>query len=118
LIAWLRTSLLIGSFAVALYNSTHLRSPVNYMAMVYAIISVIAVFYAGSIYQQRCRRISSKWPGHFGATGSSVGHEGCADVLLDELYGPAVLSVLLFAAVLANFIIRGAPSAIALLPPC
>lgn len=108
LIAWLRTALLVGSFAIALYNSTHLNSPINYMAMIYAVISIIAVFYAGYMYNRRCRQITEKHAGHFGALEMLYLHKQGFDDRTDELYGPAVLSVLLFAAVLANFIIRGA----------
>ncbi|KAL7005582.1 hypothetical protein EMMF5_004827 [Cystobasidiomycetes sp. EMM_F5] len=63
--SWLRVALLLGSFALALFNGGDKIG--RQMGIVYALISILAVY---------------------------------------ELYGPTAICVLLFAAVLANFIIR------------
>jgi len=85
--SWLRVSLLLGSFALALFNGGDEIG--RNMGIVYALISIGAVVYSWAMFQRRSHRIRNTYAGHF-----------------DELYGPVIICVLLFAAVLANFIIR------------
>ncbi|KIK16884.1 hypothetical protein PISMIDRAFT_30813 [Pisolithus microcarpus 441] len=88
-IAWLNTAILIGTLALALFNAS--EEPVGRrFAYVYAAISVGVVIYGFALYQSRVSMIRKRDPGHY-----------------DAIVGPVVVSVLLFFAVLANFIIRG-----------
>lgn len=87
-IAWLNTAILIGTLALALFNAS--EEPVGRrFAYVYAAISVGVVIYGFALYQSRISMIRKRDPGHY-----------------DAIVGPVVVSVLLFFAVLANFIIR------------
>ncbi|KAI6125034.1 hypothetical protein EDD16DRAFT_1724730 [Pisolithus croceorrhizus] len=86
-IAWLNTAILIGTLALALFNAS--EEPVGRrFAYVYAAISVGVVIYGFALYQSRISMIRKRDPGHY-----------------DAIVGPVVVSVLLFFAVLANFII-------------
>ncbi|KAI6168123.1 hypothetical protein EDD17DRAFT_1532027 [Pisolithus thermaeus] len=87
-IAWLNTAILIGTLALALFNAS--EEPIGRrFAYVYAAISVGVVIYGFALYQSRISMIRKRDPGHY-----------------DAIIGPVVVSVLLFFAVLANFIIR------------
>ncbi|CAD6567153.1 MAG: hypothetical protein CYPHOPRED_001461 [Cyphobasidiales sp. Tagirdzhanova-0007] len=85
--SWLRVSLLLGSFALALFNGGDKLG--RSMGLVYAVISLASVAYSWAMFQRRSHRIRTTYAGNH-----------------DELYGPVIICVLLFAAVLANFILR------------
>ncbi|KAK9894884.1 hypothetical protein P389DRAFT_196961 [Cystobasidium minutum MCA 4210] len=85
--SWIRVALLLGSFALALFNGGDKIG--SRMGMVYAIISIVMIVYAWYMHIRRSNRIRAAYAGNF-----------------DEPYGPVGVCVLLFAAVLANFIVR------------
>ncbi|KAF7424121.1 hypothetical protein PC9H_009424 [Pleurotus ostreatus] len=88
-VGWLDLSIVIGTLALALLNAS--KDPVaRNFAYVYALISVGVLIYGYSLYQHRISMIRRRDPGHF-----------------DMIAGPVVVSLLLFFAVLANFVIRG-----------
>ncbi|KAI9570554.1 hypothetical protein HD554DRAFT_2082926 [Boletus coccyginus] len=104
-LSWLNAAILIGTFAVALFNASH--DPVaRAFAYVYAALSVgvlvrssvppihiyLTTFeiYGFYLYQSRITMIRKRDPGHY-----------------DAIIGPVIVSTLLFVAVLANFVIRG-----------
>ncbi|KAF8558194.1 hypothetical protein OG21DRAFT_1433939 [Imleria badia] len=87
-LSWLTAAILIGTFAVALFNAS--RDPIaRAFAYVYAALSVGVVIYGFYLYQSRITMIRKRDPGHY-----------------DAIVGPVVISTFLFVAVLANFIIR------------
>ncbi|CAK5268369.1 unnamed protein product, partial [Mycena citricolor] len=87
-ISWLNIAVLIGTLALALFNSS--ADPIaRSFAYVYALISVGVLIYGYLLYQHRITMIRKRDPGHF-----------------DMLIGPVVVSAALFFAVLANFLIR------------
>ncbi|KAF4571575.1 hypothetical protein EYR40_008071 [Pleurotus pulmonarius] len=87
-VGWLDLSIVIGTLALALLNAS--KDPVaRNFAYVYALISVGVLIYGYSLYQHRISMIRRRDPGHF-----------------DMIAGPVVVSMLLFFAVLANFVIR------------
>lgn len=106
-ISWLRVSILIGSFALALFNSdtffkhhdqqhpgqhkdAYLSSgSVKLFGAVYAGIAVLTLLWGLYSYQRRVTLIKTKYPGNF-----------------DDLIGPPLICAALFVAVLLNFIIR------------
>ncbi|CDU25183.1 related to VTC1-subunit of the vacuolar transporter chaperone complex [Sporisorium scitamineum] len=105
-ISWLRVSILIGSFALALFNSDtffkhhndqHPGHHSNYLSSgsikafgaVYAGIAVLTLLWGLYTYQRRVTLIKTKYPGNF-----------------DHLVGPPLICAALFIAVLLNFIIR------------
>lgn len=113
-ISWLRVSLLIGSFSLAMYNSasffsTHPRHPIppgeepgpsvpwtnpnantiRSFAVVYALISIMTLGWGLFNYHRRLYLIRTKYAGDF-----------------DDLIGPPVICAALFIAVLLNFITR------------
>ncbi|KAH9886997.1 hypothetical protein C8Q73DRAFT_795024 [Cubamyces lactineus] len=87
-IAYLQTSVLIGTLALALFNASKDDIARNF-AYAYAALSVGVLVYGYAVYQHRITMIRRRDPGHF-----------------DQILGPIVISVFLFGAVLANFIIR------------
>ena len=87
-VSWLNTAVLIGTLSIALFNASEDVVARNF-AMFYALVSVGVLVYAYALYQHRISMIQRRDPGHF-----------------DNLWGPVVVSVLLFLAILANFIIR------------
>ncbi|KAF4613537.1 hypothetical protein D9613_007507 [Agrocybe pediades] len=87
-ISWLSISVLLGALALGLFNASK-DDIARTFAYVYAFISVCVMLYGYFIYQHRITMIRRRDPGHF-----------------DALAGPIVLSIALFTAVLANFIIR------------
>ncbi|KAI0034193.1 hypothetical protein K488DRAFT_77356 [Vararia minispora EC-137] len=89
-ISYLSMSILIGTLAVALFNASR-DDVARYFAYFYALVSVGILIYGYVLYQHRITKIRSRDPGHF-----------------DAIVGPVVISALLFFAVLANFIVRGA----------
>ncbi|CBQ68269.1 conserved hypothetical protein [Sporisorium reilianum SRZ2] len=105
-ISWLRVSILIGSFALALFNSDaffkdhndqHPGHHRNYLSSgsikafgaVYAGIAVMTLLWGLYSYQRRVTLIKTKYPGNF-----------------DDLVGPPLICAALFVAVLLNFVIR------------
>lgn len=113
-ISWLRVSLLIGSFSLAMYNSasffnshpsepfppgqepgpdiprtTPSGSTIRSFAIVYALISVLTLGWGLFNYHRRLYLIRTKYAGDF-----------------DDLIGPPLICAALFVAVLVNFIVR------------
>ncbi|KAL8280111.1 hypothetical protein RQP46_007441 [Phenoliferia psychrophenolica] len=87
---WLRVSLLISSFALALFNSAAVGDNVTKgMGMTYAVISLGMLGYAWTMQERRRHRIINRYSGHH-----------------DEIYGPVIVCGLIFVAVLLNFILR------------
>ncbi|TFK36658.1 hypothetical protein BDQ12DRAFT_686290 [Crucibulum laeve] len=87
-IAWLNISIILATLSLALFNASKDEIARNF-AIVYAIISVLVLVYGYALYQHRITMIRRRDPGHF-----------------DAIAGPVVLSIILFFAILANFIIR------------
>jgi len=87
-ISWLNLSVLLGTLALALFNASRDVVARNF-AYIYALISIGVLVYGFVIYQNRITMIRKRDPGHY-----------------DHIIGPVLISVLLFFAVLANFIIR------------
>ena len=105
-ISWLRVSILIGSFALALFNSDtffqhhsdqHPGHHNNYLSSgsikafgaIYAAIAILTLLWGLYSYQRRVTLIKTKYPGNF-----------------DDLVGPPLICAALFVAVLLNFIVR------------
>ncbi|KAF8910590.1 hypothetical protein CPB84DRAFT_1764084 [Gymnopilus junonius] len=93
-VSWLNISVLLAAFSLGLFNASKDDIARNF-AYTYAIISVCVLVYAYALYQHRINMIRRRDPGHF-----------------DALAGPILLSIALFTAVLANFIIRDVSFAI------
>ncbi|KAI0284810.1 hypothetical protein BC826DRAFT_1054458, partial [Russula brevipes] len=89
-VSYLNMSVLIGTLAVALYNASK-DAIARRFAVVYAGISICILVYGYAVYQHRITMIRRRDPGNF-----------------DQIAGPVIISALLFFAVLANFILRGA----------
>ncbi|KAL1739823.1 hypothetical protein HDZ31DRAFT_48737 [Schizophyllum fasciatum] len=89
-ISWLNMAVLLGTLSIALFNASK-DKVARYFAYIYALISIGTLIYGYAIYQHRITKIRRRDPGHF-----------------DAIAGPIIVSVLLFFAILANFIIRGA----------
>ncbi|KAL1753057.1 hypothetical protein FB107DRAFT_218643 [Schizophyllum commune] len=89
-ISWLNMAVLLGTLSLALFNASKDKTA-RIFAYVYALISIGVLIYGYLIYQHRITKIRRRDPGHF-----------------DAIAGPIIVSVLLFFAILANFIIRGA----------
>ncbi|GAA6028802.1 hypothetical protein JCM8097_007403 [Rhodosporidiobolus ruineniae] len=90
LLSWFRVSLLLSSFALALFNSAGLHDHASRaMGVVYALIAVGMLGYAWTMHRVRRYRIVMRYGGHH-----------------DEPYGPVLVCALIFLAVLVNFILR------------
>ncbi|KIJ51439.1 hypothetical protein M422DRAFT_43974 [Sphaerobolus stellatus SS14] len=87
-ISYLNVAILLGTFSLALFNSSKDAIARNF-AYAYAAISAGIMIYGYVVYQKRITLIRQRYPGHF-----------------DEIVGPVVICVLLFIAILANFILR------------
>ncbi|KAH9856622.1 hypothetical protein C2E23DRAFT_808317 [Lenzites betulinus] len=87
-IAYLQTSVLIGTLALALFNASKDNIARN-LAYAYAGLSVVVLVYGYAVYQHRITMIRRRDPGHF-----------------DQIIGPVLISAFLFCAVLVNFILR------------
>ncbi|PPQ63938.1 hypothetical protein CVT24_009113 [Panaeolus cyanescens] len=87
-VSWLNISILLATLALGLFNASK-DDIAQTFAFVYALISVCTLIYGYVLYQHRISMIRRRDPGHF-----------------DALAGPVVLSIALFTAVLANFVIR------------
>ncbi|GAA6010044.1 hypothetical protein JCM10207_007533 [Rhodosporidiobolus poonsookiae] len=90
LLSWFRVSLLLSSFALALFNSAGEHDAGSrWMGVLYVTIACGMLLYAWTMHRVRRYRIVMRYPGHH-----------------DEPYGPVIVCALIFVAVLANFIIR------------
>ncbi|OBZ72510.1 Vacuolar transporter chaperone 2 [Grifola frondosa] len=87
-ISYLQLSVLVGTLALALFNASKDQIARDF-AYAYAAISVGVLIYGYALYQRRITLIRKRDPGHF-----------------DQILGPVLISVCLFSAVLANFVIR------------
>ncbi|KAH9481259.1 Vacuolar transporter chaperone 1 [Psilocybe cubensis] len=87
-ISWLGISVLMAALSLGLFNASK-DDIARRFAYFYAFVSVCVLVYGYCLYQHRITLIRRRDPGHF-----------------DALAGPVILSVVLFVAVLANFIIR------------
>jgi len=87
-ISWLNVSILLATLSLGLFNASK-DDIARKFAYVYAFISVAILIYGYTLYQHRISMIRRRDPGHF-----------------VSLAGPIILSIALFSAVLANFIIR------------
>ncbi|KAF9001601.1 hypothetical protein BDQ17DRAFT_1244318 [Cyathus striatus] len=88
-VSWLNMSILLAMLSLALFNSSK-DSIATAFGITYALISVCILIYGYTLYQHRITMIRRRDPGHF-----------------DALAGPVILSIVLFTAILANFIVRG-----------
>ncbi|KAM0747107.1 hypothetical protein T439DRAFT_293232 [Meredithblackwellia eburnea MCA 4105] len=87
---WLRVSLLISSFALALFNSAADGDWVTKgMGFTYALIAIGMLGYAWTMQQKRRTRIITRFSGHH-----------------DDIWGPLFICLIIFVAVLTNFILR------------
>ncbi|KXN81284.1 Vacuolar transporter chaperone 2 [Leucoagaricus sp. SymC.cos] len=87
-VSWLNIAVVLATLSLALFNASK-DEVATYFAYTYAIISICVLIYGWAIYQYRINMIRRRDPGHF-----------------DNFWGPIILSIALFFAVLANFIIR------------
>ncbi|KAF8825320.1 hypothetical protein HHX47_DHR7000637 [Lentinula edodes] len=87
-VSWLNLAVLLGTLSLALFNASKDTVARNF-AYTYAVISIIVMIYGYGLYQHRITMIRRRDPGHF-----------------DAMAGPVLVSILLFFAILANFIIR------------
>jgi hypothetical protein len=62
--------------------------------------------YGYVVYQRRVTKIRKRDPGNFGENGTNSFSVSFSYVWVDELWGPVVISALLFVAVATNFSIR------------
>ncbi|KAA1107816.1 hypothetical protein PGTUg99_023332 [Puccinia graminis f. sp. tritici] len=85
---WCRTGVLLGSFGVALINSSPSLGA-RAMGVVYAAIAIGTIGYGHHLYKKRIRLIKEKYSGHF-----------------DDVIAPLIISGSLFTAILVNFILR------------
>lgn len=88
-ISWLNISVLVATLALALFNASEDNQVARTFAYTYAFISVGVLIYGYLLYQHRITMIRRRDPGHF-----------------NMILGPIIVSVLLFFAVFANFVIR------------
>ncbi|KIM84178.1 hypothetical protein PILCRDRAFT_33227, partial [Piloderma croceum F 1598] len=64
-ISWLNVSVLVGTLALALYNSSKDNEVARMFAYTYAVISVGVLIYGYLLYQHRITMIRRRDPGHF-----------------------------------------------------
>ncbi|KAG6812229.1 hypothetical protein H0H93_013924, partial [Arthromyces matolae] len=96
---------LVGTLALALFNGSKDEIATKF-AYGYAFISVGTVVYGFALYQYRISMIQRRDPGHFGLYPSRFTIFHFFDIGLDSIAGPIILGVVLFTAVLLNFIVR------------
>ncbi|GAA6059960.1 hypothetical protein JCM10212_001309 [Sporobolomyces blumeae] len=90
LLSWFRVSLLLSSFALALFNGASENDTASrVMGVLYAVIAASMLIYSWTMHRVRRWRIVMRYPGHH-----------------DEPYGPVLVCILIFVAVLVNFILR------------
>jgi len=87
-VAYTNIGVLLGTLALAL-SSASKDSISLYFGYIYALLSCGVIVYGYVVYQRRVTMIRKRDPGSF-----------------DQLWGPVVISALLFVAVAANFLIR------------
>jgi hypothetical protein len=122
-VSYLDAAILIGTLALALFNAAK-DDITRYFAYAYALISVgVLVSPSASLYSRSLTELRRSTATSFTSTASpssagviraaSVGSVALnagpsrADARSDQVLGPVVISVVLFGAVLANFIVRG-----------
>jgi hypothetical protein len=72
------------------------------------VVDHLAQIYGYLLYQHRITLIRRRDPGHFGESLPTCCVEAVRlDEYPDQIVGPVIISIILFGAVLANFIIRG-----------
>ncbi|KZT29681.1 hypothetical protein NEOLEDRAFT_1174701 [Neolentinus lepideus HHB14362 ss-1] len=98
-VSYLNIAMIMGTFSLALFNTSRDEIARNF-AYVYAAISITIVIYGGILYQYRITLIRRRDPGHF-----------------DQIWGPILISVALFCAILANFVLRVREMRRAQIPP-
>ncbi|KAF8525952.1 hypothetical protein BU17DRAFT_74332 [Hysterangium stoloniferum] len=84
-ISYLNVSILLGTFSLALFNASK-DDMARKFAYAYALISIGIMIYGYIIYQQRITMIKQRYP--------------------DQILGPVIICLLLFFAVLTNFVLR------------
>ncbi|KAK2460274.1 hypothetical protein APHAL10511_007663 [Amanita phalloides] len=87
-VSWLNNAVMLASLSVALFNASK-DDIARRFAYVYALISIAVLIYAYGLYQYRVTMILRRDPGYF-----------------DAQIGPIVISIALFVAILANFVLR------------
>jgi len=87
-LSYVNVCILLGTFSAALFNASN-DSIAKNLAYAYALISMLTLCYAYTLYQQRVTMIRRRDPSHF-----------------DAIVGPVLICVVLFLAVLTNFILR------------
>ncbi|KAH7913765.1 hypothetical protein BJ138DRAFT_1145204 [Hygrophoropsis aurantiaca] len=87
-VSWVNLSVLLGTLALALFNSSD-EVIARGFAYTYALISIGVLIYGFYLYQSRISMIRKRDPGHY-----------------DQIIGPVIISALLFFAILANFLFR------------
>ncbi|KAM6490586.1 hypothetical protein JOM56_013929 [Amanita muscaria] len=87
-ISWMTNAVLLATLSLALFNASK-DEVAKRFAYTYALISIGIMIYAYVLYQHRITMILRRDPGHF-----------------DAHLGPIIVSIALFTAILANFIIR------------
>ncbi|CAG8539334.1 14189_t:CDS:2 [Ambispora leptoticha] len=91
--SWLRFSLLLGTFSVALFNAGTNDNIGRFCGLLYSTISVMVLIYALSQYHKRVDMINSRHAGPY-----------------DDLVFPTVVCFALFFAVSINFFLKLAPA--------
>ncbi|KAF5391599.1 hypothetical protein D9757_002535 [Collybiopsis confluens] len=104
-VSWLSLAVLLGTLSLALFNASK-DDVARKFAYTYAVISIGVLIYGYGLYQHRLTMIRRRDPGHFGIH-SKIPHTYSVNLPADAPAGPIIVSVLLFFAILANFIIRG-----------
>jgi hypothetical protein len=109
--------LLISSFGLALFNASVGVKDVlgQTMGVMYTVLAILMVLYAYQMQQRRRHRIIYRFAGHHGEPdpfeSSDMLLRGSELIMAsitraDDLYGPPVVCLLIFAAVLVNFVLR------------
>lgn len=113
-LTWLRVALLISTFALTLYNTAGDGDWVaKGMGLTYAALALLVLAYARYMHERRRKRIIGRFAGHHGkiCPPRVILRPSLTDrpLLLpppDEPYGPLLLCIAIFLAVLVNFILR------------
>jgi len=87
-LSWLNFSIILGALAVGMLNFGT-SSPTIISSFLFTGIALATMLYAVVIYQLRAKNIRMRGQGAF-----------------DDRYGPTALAILLFAAVVVNFVLR------------
>nr|XP_018261541.1 uncharacterized protein I303_05979 [Kwoniella dejecticola CBS 10117]OBR83699.1 hypothetical protein I303_05979 [Kwoniella dejecticola CBS 10117] len=100
-ISYLSMGLLLSTIASGLLFGAR-DSPARWFAFAYALISAGVLAYGWAIFQKRLTMISARDAGSFG---EFIRNKDVADYA-DLLWGPMLICLALFVAILANFIFR------------